>query len=101
MVGRVFSADTVTDWVRASCHAQGVPLLVHDTVVLATVAVLLTGRAGPPVGGASAPPRRARRAVSEAPHGSDPVRVDAAGSGGAGTDHRMIQHGGDDLGLAG
>lgn len=75
------------------------PVMVHDPVVLAEVAVLLTGRAVPP--GSRSRVRRDGPPGSQSPDGTHPVGVDAAGSGGAGADHGMIQDGGHDLGLAG
>jgi len=39
MAGRLSSDDTVAAWVYATCEAQGVPVVVHDPVVLAAVSV--------------------------------------------------------------
>lgn len=47
MGGHRYSPETVAEWVRSSCAAQGVPVVVRDPVVLADVAVLLTGRPAP------------------------------------------------------
>lgn len=48
MTGQLFSPDQVADWVRASCEAQGVPVVVSDPGVVSNVVALATGRvAGP------------------------------------------------------
>lgn len=70
----------VAQWVEASCARQGVAVKVTDALVVARVAVLLSGR----------------RAGSEPPDGLDPGRVKAAGAADPGTDHRVIEHRGDD-----
>ena len=101
MPGHRFAAEVVADWVRASCAAQGLPVLVTDPGVLSVVAVLLTGRAAPggPQRFCAGPP--GRPTGSEPPHGLDPVRVHAPGPGGSGSDDDVIDHGTHDLGLAG
>lgn len=101
VIGRRFDDGQVLAWVRASCEAQGVDLVVTDPEAVAVVATLLTGRAGPPgrKRGSAAP--AGRPAGSESPHGSDPVRVNGLRSGASWADHGMVEDGSDDLGLAG
>lgn len=45
MTGQRFTAEQVADWVRASCLAQGVPVVVSDPGVVSDVVALATGRA--------------------------------------------------------
>lgn len=44
MTGRGFSREQVAAWVRGSCERQGVPVVVTDPGVVASVVMLLTGR---------------------------------------------------------
>jgi hypothetical protein len=99
MAGRYFSPEAVAAWVHASCEEQGVPVVVRDPVVLAAVAVLVSGRAVPP--GSRSRVRRDRPAGSESPDRPHPGGLDAAGSGCAGADDGVVEHGGHDLRLAG
>lgn len=90
--------DAVRAWVEATCAAQGVPVLVTDAGAVSRLRVLLSVRGS--AGGAPAGVRRGPRR-SEGPAGHDSVRVQSAGSGGAGEDGRVVQDGSDDRGLPG
>lgn len=91
-----FSADFVAQWVADSCAAQQLPVKVTDPVSLRQVGVLL----GVTAGGAGAQARSAAPAppdgALDAPHDADARRVPFRRAGGAGSDDRVIDHGGDD-----
>ncbi len=70
----------VAQWVTASCARQGVAPKVTDAHVVARVAVLLSGR----------------RAGSEPPDGLDSGGVQRPRTADPGTDHRVVEHRGDD-----
>ena len=88
------SPDAVRAWLVASCAAQGVPVVVRDVVVLARVAVLVSGAAVAGRGRVSAEHGPADR--SQSPDGLHPVQVQGAGAGGAGADHGVVEQGPDD-----
>jgi hypothetical protein len=44
VTGQGFTREQVTAWVSASCARQGVPVVVTDPAVVASVVVLWTGR---------------------------------------------------------
>lgn len=94
------SANEVAAWVAASCAAQGVPIKVTDPTVIRRVGALL---------GAAEPAGRARKrsgtrpagvAGSVAPHDGHAGGVQDSGTGGAGSDHRVVDQGCDDGVLA-
>ena len=91
------SPQEVAAFVEASCRRQGVPVKVTDAAVVGRVSALLRG--GPPGSGRS--PERTDRPRSESPDGIDPGRVESSGSGGAGSDHDVVEDRFDDGGLAG
>ncbi len=89
-------------WVVASCQAQGVPVLVTDLRVLASVAGLVSGR-GTGTAGAPRGPRAgaergwsAPRPGSDFPDGLHAVGVEGPGSGDSGGDDSVVENGGDD-----
>lgn len=84
-MGRL-TAEDLAVWVAASCARHGVPVKVTDPLVLARVAVLLSG--------AAAPAATSGRAVrgSEPPDGIDPAWVELAGAGCAGSDDGIVEH---------
>jgi len=93
----------LASWVASSCERHRVPGKVTDPDALTRVAVLL-GAADPrPVAVTYmlAVVRGGRVVGSEPPDRIDTIRVEAAGAGGAWSDHDMIQDGGDDGGLSG
>jgi hypothetical protein len=93
-------AGELAAWVEASCAAQGLPARVTDGLVLRQVVVLLGGAAEGPRAlqrSASARPAAPR---SKSPHGLHTVRIQAAGSGSAGSDDGVVEQGADDGMLA-
>lgn len=83
-------------WVTASCLRHGVPIKVTDAMVVADVAALLTdGRARKEA------KRRRPPGPSETPYGINSPRVEALGSGLAGSDHGVVEHSPDDGVLSG
>lgn len=48
MSGHKFDPEQVAEWVRASCTAQGVPVVVSDPEVIRNVTALATGRIAAP-----------------------------------------------------
>jgi hypothetical protein len=79
-------------WLQASCTAQGVPVIVSDPGVVATVATLC-GAPSP----AGAPPRpRTAWLRSEAPLRADPVDVQRPRPGCPRADDGVIKDGFDD-----
>lgn len=95
-MGRL-SGEALAAWVAESCVAQGVPVKVTDPVVVARVGVLLTGRgsAGPQ---AQRGPAGAGR--SELPDRGHSGRIEAGAGVRAGSDHGVVEDGGDDGALA-
>lgn len=89
--------EQIRVWTATSCAEQGLPVAITDPVVVDRVAVLLTGRARR--NGRARPPAGDDR--SQAPHGLDPVDVEAATVCGCGVDGGVVEDGGDDRGLAG
>lgn len=89
------SGDELAAWVRASCVRHGVPVKVTDAVVVARAVTLLSG-------GAIRPNRAAAvlRGL-QAPDRVGPIGVDLASTRDPGTDHDVINHGGDDGVLTG
>lgn len=90
-------AEVVRAWLVASCEAQGVAVVVADPKVLASVAVLVSGR-GAGVGGATRGPLagagRARPAPlpdSDSPDRFHSGWVQALGSKDSGGDDGMVQ----------
>lgn len=90
--------DRVRAWLEASCAAQGVPFVVTDALVLARVAVLVSGAAGAPARRASAEDAPAAR--SQPPDGLDSLDVQRPRSRSARGDHDVLDQGADDGGLA-
>lgn len=94
----VLEGAALARWVNASCVAQGLPLFVTDSGVIARVCALL--------GGGTQGPGRSRRRRDpaplrlQAPNGDDPVRVEGSGGSGAGKDSDVVDDGSDDGGLA-
>lgn len=90
------SAEQVAAFVEASCAAQGVPAKVTDPVVVRRVGALL----GAPVDASRAHPRsgstRGAASGSVAPHDVDPGRVQRPGPRATGSDHDVVDQGGDD-----
>ena len=79
-----YPVDVLLDWLRASCEAQGVPVVVRDAQVVANVAMLL-GVSSPRERGADAGARLRVRARpqslrqgggSEAPDGAYPGGIE-------------------------
>lgn len=95
-VGRL-SGEALAAWVTESCAEQGVPVKVTDPVVVARVGVLLTGR-GPSGPQAERGPDGTGR--SELPDRHDSGRVEAVAGIGAGSDHGVVEDGGDDGALS-
>lgn len=95
------SDQEVWDWLEASCHRRGVPVVVTDVAVVQDVVALLGG----PRGRGRAPARSASttRALgtSQPPEGLNPVRVHGSGSGVPGRDDGVVHDGLDDGGLSG
>lgn len=87
--------EAVMAWLEASCAAQGVPVVVTDAVVLAQVAVLISGRGGRRTRQAQRAPAL-QQSMSEPPQGLHTPGVQAAGTGCAGSDDGVLQQGGDD-----
>lgn len=88
----VADAD-LAEWVAASCVRHGVPLKVGDALVVAEVAVLLSGGAARPDAERR---RRPARTGSEPPDRVDSRSVKFGASDGSGRDDRMIEHGSND-----
>jgi len=88
----------LTAWVAASCQDQGVPLHVTDPTVLRQVVTLVNPRGGGDgERGRVADPTRA---TSQQPLGRDPVGVQGAAAGLAGSDDRVVKDRGNDRGLS-
>lgn len=85
--------DRVHAWLAASCAAQGVAVVVSDPLVLARVAVLVSGSAGAARRRASAEAGPAL--CSQPPDGLDPLDVQCPGAGGAGADDDVLDQGSD------
>lgn len=93
----VIEGAALVQWVNASCVAQGLPLLVTDAGVIARVCTLLGGRApGPERSMRRRDPAKDRL---EAPGRDDPAGVEGAGTGRAGQDRDVVDHGLDGGGL--
>ena len=90
--------DALRAWVESTCANQGVPVLVTDAGAVSQLRTLLSVRGS--AEGARAGARRGPRR-SEGPGRHDSVRVQSAGSGGAGEDGGVVENGGDDGGLPG
>ena len=98
IVGRLSDAELLA-WVEASCKAQGVPVKVTDPGIVRDICALL-GAGAADDGRAR---QRRRRPVPEAlqpPEGLNPGGIDGSGSRVAGSDHGVVQDGGDDGVLA-
>lgn len=89
--------ERVAQWVERSCLAQGVPVKVTDPVTVRQVLALL----GVSVVSNPAKRRTGPDALKMSPGRDDPLDVEAARTGGARVDGRVIEDGFDDGVLAG
>jgi hypothetical protein len=90
------SRDEIAAWVAQSCAASGVSVKVTDPTVVRRVGVLLGGAADGPGAQPRSGSARAIAARSVAPHDGHAGGVQHPGSGGAGSDHGVVDQGLDD-----
>lgn len=88
----VLVGDELAAWVQASCARHGVPVRVSDLGVVDRVAVLLGAGATAGADGALAPTQLRVVEPSESPDDVDPVGVEVAGPGGAGSDGDVVDY---------
>jgi len=91
-----YPVELLREWLRTSCEAQGVPVVVRDARVVANVAVLL-GVSSPQERGAGVRVRARPQSMglgggSEAPDGTNPGGIEAA-SARRFCDDDVIEHG--------
>ena len=79
-------------WVEVSCSAQGVPVRVSDSAIVAAVAGLLGADYRPKVGAAVSSPA----AGSDAPGRLEATRIEAVEASVSGADQDVVEDGGDD-----
>ena len=91
------SSDELAAFVRRSCAAQGVEVFVTDAGVMDRVGALL----GAATAGSGHSAAEGGAVSSESPDDLGPVGVEGLGTGGSGSDHDVVNDGGDDGGLAG
>lgn len=94
----VLVGAALLDWVTRSCLAQGVPVKVTDTRVLAKVRDLLGAGTAGHGRGVSADVPAGRR--SKTPHRRDPGGVELSGARDPGADDGVVEDGLDDRSLA-